>query len=471
MSSSVEVAKTWEGRTVEGKFPLRKWLGGSDHSTVFLTERDGGEKAAIKLIPAENFPEKSHSEETQLSLWAVSGTLSHAHLLRLFEFGRCRMDGERFLYVVMEYAEEDLSQILPARALAPEEVEQMLAPVVDALAFVHAAGFVHGRIKPSNVMAVDNQLKISADSLRETGEAGPRRDGRYDAPEAASALTAASDVWSIGALLVTVLTQREPDLLKRDGGELVVSDAIPEPYRGMARRCLRVNPQQRCSLADILNKPRVIEPVRVVVTPPREPEETGRQKGLWIGGGILVVIALVVAGWLAMHGSHQNPPSSSAPAATVETPAAETPVTQTPAAQNSASQNLPAQSPTTSAPTTSAPIIPTPAVVEKPATTATSRGSVLNRVTPPISRAAQHSIHGRLKVSVQVSVNAVGSVFATKLESAGPSQYFANQALEAARGWKFNPPMIGGQAANSEWLLRFQFSRSGTQVTPVETKP
>jgi TonB family protein len=96
---------------------------------------------------------------------------------------------------------------------------------------------------------------------------------------------------------------------------------------------------------------------------------------------------------------------------------------------------------------------------------------VLNRVTPPISRAAQHSIHGRLKVSVQVSVNAVGSVFATKLESAGPSQYFANQALEAARGWKLNPPMIGGQAANSEWLLRFQFSRSGTQVTPVETKP
>jgi TonB family protein len=455
MSSSVEVAKTWEGRTVDGKFPLRQWLGGSDHSTVFLTERNGGEKAAIKLIPAQNFSEGKLSEETQLSLWAVSATLSHAHLIRLYEFGRCRMDGERFLYVVMEVADEDLSQILPVRALAPEEVEQMLAPVVDALAFVHRAGFVHGRIKPSNVMAVDNQLKISPDSLRETGEPGARRDGRYDAPEAATALTAASDVWSIGALLVTVLTQREPDLLKRDGGELVVSDAVPEPFRGIARRCLRVNPQQRCSLADILNKPRVIEPVKVVATPAREPEETGNQKSLWIGGAILVVMALVLATWLAMRGSHENS-SASAPAPVVEAPTA-----QTPAAQNSTSQNLPAQSPTTSA----------SPVGEKPTTKETAHGSVLNRVTPPISNSAQHGIHGRLKVSVQVSVNTVGSVFATKLVSAGPSSYFANQALEAARGWKFKPPMIGGQAANSEWLLHFQFTRTGTQVTPVETRP
>ena len=47
--------KTWEGRIVDGKFPLRHWLGGSEHSAVFLTERPGppSSKAAIKLIAAD----------------------------------------------------------------------------------------------------------------------------------------------------------------------------------------------------------------------------------------------------------------------------------------------------------------------------------------------------------------------------------------------------------------------------------
>ena len=44
--------KQWEGQLVNGEFHLRQYLGGSDHSAVFLTERGGGEpqKAAIKFI-------------------------------------------------------------------------------------------------------------------------------------------------------------------------------------------------------------------------------------------------------------------------------------------------------------------------------------------------------------------------------------------------------------------------------------
>ncbi len=52
--SSPEEWKKWEGR-VDGKFPLRHWLGGSEHSAVFLTERPGhaDQKVAIKLIAAD----------------------------------------------------------------------------------------------------------------------------------------------------------------------------------------------------------------------------------------------------------------------------------------------------------------------------------------------------------------------------------------------------------------------------------
>jgi len=144
---------------------------------VFLTERTGGgpQKAAIKLIRAEVFSAGNFDEAAQLSRWADSAKLSHPHLIRLFESGRGQIDASNFLYVVMEYAEENLAQILPQRALSPEEVKEMLPPTAETLALLHQAGFAHGRIKPSNIVAVDNQLKISADSLRKAGERDKQR--------------------------------------------------------------------------------------------------------------------------------------------------------------------------------------------------------------------------------------------------------------------------------------------------------
>jgi TonB family protein len=96
---------------------------------------------------------------------------------------------------------------------------------------------------------------------------------------------------------------------------------------------------------------------------------------------------------------------------------------------------------------------------------------VLRQVLPDVSRSAQNTIEGRVKISVQVSVDASGDVSQAKFVSPGPSKYFANLALAAARRWKFNPPQVDGQAVASEWILRFQFGRASTQVFPAETKP
>jgi TonB family protein len=90
---------------------------------------------------------------------------------------------------------------------------------------------------------------------------------------------------------------------------------------------------------------------------------------------------------------------------------------------------------------------------------------------PEISRGAQNTIKGHVKVSVHVSVDASGNVSQAKFVSAGSSKYFADRALAAARSWKFTPPQVDGQAASSEWILRFQFGRGSTQVMPTETKP
>src|SRR5258708_13315178 len=111
--SNPESWKSWEGGVVGGKFPLRQWLGGSDHSAVLLTDRHGhsGQKAAIKLIA--EIPVES---ERQRARWRGAAQLSHPNLIRIDEIGRCQMNGMSLLYVVMEFAEEHLSQILPLPA-------------------------------------------------------------------------------------------------------------------------------------------------------------------------------------------------------------------------------------------------------------------------------------------------------------------------------------------------------------------
>ncbi len=262
--SGAEVWKTWEGRVVDGKFALRQLLGGSEHSAVFLTERPGetGRKVALKLIPAD-----AGDADRQLVRWRAAAQLSHPHLIRIYETGRC---GLTLLYVVMEYAEEDLSQILPHRALAPAEVSDLLPPLLDALAYLHGKGFVHGRIKPSNVLAVGDLVKLSSDEITSVAEPSVRRKRRdvYDAPETAAGIASpAGDLWSVGATLVEVLTQKPPLGGDASQGDPEMPAPIPEPFRGIARECLHVDPKRRCSIAEI--KARMLPAARSV---PAEPE-------------------------------------------------------------------------------------------------------------------------------------------------------------------------------------------------------
>jgi TonB family protein len=90
---------------------------------------------------------------------------------------------------------------------------------------------------------------------------------------------------------------------------------------------------------------------------------------------------------------------------------------------------------------------------------------------PDVSRGAQSTITGHVKVEVRVAVDAAGNVSQAQLVSPGPSHYFAEKALTAARHWKFTPARVNGKATASEWLLRFQFGSASMQVLPSEIKP
>jgi len=94
---------------------------------------------------------------------------------------------------------------------------------------------------------------------------------------------------------------------------------------------------------------------------------------------------------------------------------------------------------------------------------------VINQVLPNVPAKARATIQGRVKVSVRVRVDPSGSVVDATLDSPGPSTYFANLAMQAARRWKFVPAKIDGKDVMNEWILRFEFLNNSTKVHAVRT--
>lgn len=440
--SKPESWKTWEGRSVSGKFPLRHWLGGSDHSAVFLTERPGLAKAAIKLITVE-----AGNAEHELNRIRATTRLSHPHLIRTFEAGRGQLDGESFLYVVMEFAEEDLSQILPQRALAPDEVSDLLPPLLDAVSFLHGKGFVHKRIKPSNVLAVGNQLKLSADQITPLSDTNSvRRRDVYDAPETAAGIVSpASDVWSVGVTLVAAITQNVSLAEQASPKSSNLPETIAEPYRAIVRECLQLDPKRRCSVQEIqarlqpATRPAPARPEPV----PAKPTTSQQYRYNWRMLIPVAVLLAIVLGWLVFRGKPAEKAS--------ENPTADQ-RQQVP--QQTTAENKPSAAP--------APLVRKPAKPAEPAREASATsGNVRRQVMPDVSKGARNTIRGTIKVSVRVDVNPSGKVIAAKLETAGPSRYFAEKALKAAEQWEFTP-----QPDTSSWLVHFRFRRNGIEASP-----
>jgi TonB family protein len=263
-----EFSRQWEGRLI-GAFPLRQFLAGGESSVVFLTTYET-RPAAIKLLRTEPL-----SADAQLARWNAAAKLSHPNLIGIFASGRCDLDGIPLLYIVMEYAEEDLSQVLPNRALTAVEVREMLGPTLSALEYIHRQGCVHAHLKPANIMAAGDTLKISSDGICRLGANGRSAPSPYDPPESANGIASpAGDVWSLGVTLVEALTQKLP----AEAAEL------PEPFAEIAHHCLQPNPADRWTIADISK----------LLTEPRAPAPTKKRYLVPVAALILLALLIVV---------------------------------------------------------------------------------------------------------------------------------------------------------------------------------
>lgn len=563
-----EIWRQWIGQTIDGRFPLHQYLGHTDHSAVFLTEFTDGQaaKAAIKFISAD-FQDPDH----QLHLWSQAAQLQHPGLLGIFHAGRCRLTDMDLLYIVTEYADENLAQILPQRPLTPEETQQMLEPIVAALVYLHNKGMAHGHVKPSNILAVGDFLKLSVDTIVPIGEStGPQRQrDLYDAPESgAGPATTEGDIWSLGQTVVETLRQHTTALPFDDQADPIISDFLPQPFEDIALHALRRDPAQRWTSADIAHclHPRPVgvtpqpqpQPIAVAVAagaatpaatnppptaasgppvmPPlsvplsREPAVPLEKMQIPVRGGrsysvppatprirrepssareFVVpsyVVPLLLAGTvlliaiLALPRLFRNPPKEgpntpapsalaansrsdkTSPETATSSSSSKTPAPVVRTEKSGASTNAPrspeattsAASPVTSStgPATKAPARDASAVfAERAATSGSEKGEVLNPVLPTASASALSTIHGTVRVTVKAKVDPVGRVSDAELFAPGPSKYFAERALLAARQWEFSSPATNGHSMPSEWLIRFEFSQSGAKAFPTQTAP
>ncbi len=471
------IRSDWVGRVVDGTFPLLEWRGGSAGIGVFLTEGPGGPKAAIKLIPGDRA-----ALEERLAGWAAAAELSHPHLMRVWQTGRDSIEGVELAYAVTEYADEVLAEVLRERPLGPAEAREMLESVLDTLAYLHGQGFVHGHVKPSNITAVDDRLKLAGDDLQRAGHRGPRaaEEGIFAAPEiAAGLISPAADLWSLGATLVEVLTEHPPAFDARANQDPVVPDSVPEPFNAIARACLRRAPRERATLDQVWamlenNTIAPIEPARPaaetaltsaiaeaakIETTSSESEKDDAGFRLRIKTpaksrvtallAFLVAVAAAIAIFAALSHKARQPAQSGneAPAPATAQPGEQQ--APEPAGGPAGSDGRESQSPA--------------AVTEK--------GEVTGRVMPAVPVKASQTIHGKVQVEVRVAVDPEGNISKADFASRGVSRYFANLALEAARHWRFAPARVGGQAVQSVWVLRFVFRESGTEVSARESSP
>jgi serine/threonine protein kinase len=165
---------------------------------------------------------------------------SHPHIVRVIRYFEANGTG----YMVMDYERgESLKYCAQSRApLAESEIERIVAPLLDGLERVHAAGFLHRDIKPDNIFLREDGGPVLLDfgSARRTGGASEQALTTIVTPGYApfEQYTTSkpqgpwSDIYSLGGVLYFLVTGHSPpDAITRMKG-----DTLGERLAGAARR-------------------------------------------------------------------------------------------------------------------------------------------------------------------------------------------------------------------------------------------
>jgi serine/threonine protein kinase len=215
------------GAVVAGRYLIVDLLGKGGDSAVYLVKDLQGEESFFALKEASSDHKKS-SEHFTFECRLLE-RLSHPALPRVHEV--FANEEHTRLYMLMDYVEgpnlETLRHIQHEQRFSLAAITSMLAPVVDAIAYLHQQDppIVHRDIKPSNMIVpvvekqtvlVDFGIAKEHDAQGTTSAVRYGSHG-YGAPEQYSAGTnTRTDIYGLAATLYTLLTGEVPaDALER----------------------------------------------------------------------------------------------------------------------------------------------------------------------------------------------------------------------------------------------------------------